>query len=591
MVISADEKIVYINKRGAEMLGYSRTEILGKNWFLNFLPKDISKNIHQVYKDLMKGKGEFVEYYENPIVNLLGEQRIIRWHNTVLRDKEGKIIGTISSGRDITEQKAEETRRREIEEKYRLTINYLADVIYVIDKNYRIILVNKACKKLLKELNMPTEVEDKNLFEVFGFFGEKFKEQYDKVFAEGKTIVTEEETALEDREFYTETRRIPVIEDKQVKQIITLMRDITSSKSSERLLHQRNYDLHLINLINESINKGESLFDILQKFCRKMSDLFAYQIIGILLVDRNRDILALESIAFKQSLKGEVESLVGKELPDIRIGIKKGTLLSGILQGQKHEKVSGYDNILRIIGENIDIARYQQVTNKLLKTLDIKSIMLMPLVSEGKTIGLLGAASDDKFTKSDVKRMLSISSRLSAAVQRKLYEVELQDSRRKFEDIAFSSADWVWESDNEGRYKSAIGRVKEILGYGQKELLDKTPFDFMEQEEGERVKRIYTDLASKKEPIVNLENWVIAKDGRQLCLLTNGVPVFDDEGNLIGYRGVNKNITPRKISEDEMEKRTDELERLNKLMIGREIRMRELKDEIDRLKSEKSIIA
>ena len=46
------------------------------------------------------------EYFENPVKTKDGNEKIILWHNTVLMDKNKKIIGTISSGDDITELKS-----------------------------------------------------------------------------------------------------------------------------------------------------------------------------------------------------------------------------------------------------------------------------------------------------------------------------------------------------------------------------------------------------------------------------------------------------------------------------------------------------
>jgi len=68
----------------------------------------------------------------------------------------------------------------------------------------------------------------------------------------------------------------------------------------------------------------------------------------------------------------------------------------------------------------------------------------------------------------------------------------------------------------------------------------------MPPDEAKRVAVIFSEIAAKKLPIKDLENWNIGKDGERICLLTNGVPLLDEAGNLKGYRGVDKDITERK---------------------------------------------
>jgi PAS domain S-box-containing protein len=122
----------------------------------------------------------------------------------------------------------------------------------------------------------------------------------------------------------------------------------------------------------------------------------------------------------------------------------------------------------------------------------------------------------------------------------------LQESEARFRDLTFSSTDWIWETDADGHYTYCSGRVEDILGYTVEEILGKTPFDLMPQDKAASANEILSQIRAQKQPITNLESLVTAKDGRAVCLLTNGVPRFDEQGNLIGYRGVSKDITESK---------------------------------------------
>lgn len=106
VVIDADQTVSMINRRGCEVLGYAKEEIIGKNWFDILVPGRMREEVRNTFRMLMAGETAPVEYFENPIVNKRGEERVIAWHNTIIRDEKGGIIATLSSGNDITDQKS-----------------------------------------------------------------------------------------------------------------------------------------------------------------------------------------------------------------------------------------------------------------------------------------------------------------------------------------------------------------------------------------------------------------------------------------------------------------------------------------------------
>ncbi len=128
-------------------------------------------------------------------------------------------------------------------------------------------------------------------------------------------------------------------------------------------------------------------------------------------------------------------------------------------------------------------------------------------------------------------------------VQRKRAGEALQKSEAKFRGLVESSSDWIWEVDAKGVYTYASPKVEAILGYKPEEVIGKTPFDLMPPEQGEQTARFFEDAAVTGESIVNLENINLRKDGHRVILETSGVPFFDEAGKVIGYRGVDRDIT------------------------------------------------
>lgn len=126
---------------------------------------------------------------------------------------------------------------------------------------------------------------------------------------------------------------------------------------------------------------------------------------------------------------------------------------------------------------------------------------------------------------------------------------ELRMSEKRFKDIVFNSADWIWEVDENGRFIYCSEKVENILGYTNDELIGK-PFSFLSvPDEAQKIIQEFLKIASKRKPIKDMENWILTKNGSQVCILTDGVPIFDDNKKFKGYRGINKDITYRKKAE------------------------------------------
>lgn len=158
-----------------------------------------------------------------------------------------------------------------------------------------------------------------------------------------------------------------------------------------------------------------------------------------------------------------------------------------------------------------------------------------------------------------------IDGALRDITKRKQAEESLKHSEERLRDIIFTTADWVWEVDENGVYTYSSLKGNELFDIGAQSILGKTPFDFMPEEEAKRVAPIFAEIVAKREPIKDLENWNIGKNGELICLLTNGLPVFNDEGRLIGYRGIDKNITERKQAELELIAAKEKAEASDKL--------------------------
>jgi two-component system, cell cycle sensor histidine kinase and response regulator CckA len=133
-------------------------------------------------------------------------------------------------------------------------------------------------------------------------------------------------------------------------------------------------------------------------------------------------------------------------------------------------------------------------------------------------------------------------------------EDALRESERRFRSLVEATSDWVWEINSDGFYTYASPKVEDLLGYKPEEVIGRAPFDLMPKDEAERVAALFKEIAESRQPFSGLRNLNLHKDGREVMLETNGVPIVDARGNFLGYRGFDRDITDQKQADNELRK-------------------------------------
>ncbi|MBE9020139.1 PAS domain S-box protein, partial [Chroococcidiopsidales cyanobacterium LEGE 13417] len=113
VVVGLDRQgiVEYVNPFFLELVEYNSEEVLGKNWYEVFLPPHQRQRVQEHFLQLQQ-QG-LHNYYQNSILTKSGQERLIAWNNTILRDLQGEAIATLSIGEDITERYAIERMKDE----------------------------------------------------------------------------------------------------------------------------------------------------------------------------------------------------------------------------------------------------------------------------------------------------------------------------------------------------------------------------------------------------------------------------------------------------------------------------------------------
>jgi len=129
--------------------------------------------------------------------------------------------------------------------------------------------------------------------------------------------------------------------------------------------------------------------------------------------------------------------------------------------------------------------------------------------------------------------------------ERRQMEEALKESEKRFRDIADNAMEWIWEVDAEGSFTYSSSIVEKLLGYKPEELINQHFYDLFHPEDRQGLKDEAFELFAAKLSPREFISRNLHKDGRSVWLLTNGIAILDDQGNLMGYRGANTDITER----------------------------------------------
>ena len=151
--------------------------------------------------------------------------------------------------------------------------------------------------------------------------------------------------------------------------------------------------------------------------------------------------------------------------------------------------------------------------------------------------------------------------------ERKQVEQGLRQSEERFRQVAENVGDVIWEVDAKGLYLYMSPAVERILGYPSDELIGKKHFyDLFAPNVREELKAAALNAFAAKESFRAFPNSNVRKDGKIVHLETSGVPLLDEAGNLVGYRGSDTDVTERKRMEEQLQARLQEIEHLKQAL-------------------------
>ncbi|GAB4290786.1 MAG: hypothetical protein Kow0090_04000 [Myxococcota bacterium] len=241
-VIATDRSgvITFMNPIAEKLTGWKEKDARGEplNKVFNIINEKTGKRVENAVSKVLR-KGVIVGLANHTVLVSKNGTRIpIDDSGAPIVDSAGKTIGAILVFHDVSEQRRAAEALAISEERYRMTIDSMQDVIHCVDANMKVLFVNRAYIKRNKALGLKTDVVGKPLFAVCPFVTKKTRKEYKEVIKSGKTLVSEDTITHKGKTIIVENRRIPIVEKGKVTRVVSVVRDITRQKLAENEIRE-----------------------------------------------------------------------------------------------------------------------------------------------------------------------------------------------------------------------------------------------------------------------------------------------------------------------------------------------------------------
>lgn len=420
-------QIELINPKGCEVLGLPEAQLLGMNWYERFIPEVQRDSIRSIGKQLMLGQIELAEYVENFIVTHSGEERLIAWHNSLLRDAEGGISGILSSGEDITEQRRAQRALELTRQRVITVLEGLDASVYVADmQTYELLYINR---KVREETQAKVGDACWQVLQADQQGPCEFCTNQHLVDAEGRAkapYIWEFKNSRLGRWFQCSDRAITWDDGRLVR--LEVATDISERKAAEkRLRYQNQLEMLMVEISSQLLAAhNEELEGIIKQGLQQLGRLCQVERCYVLLIENERWMLNQNHYVW---CADRCESAV--------------TALAVLLRKTARQWLSALQE-RRVI----DIPALEQLSSDwriehdILRAHSVQALLAAPISSSERLLGFVSMDMQRPrdWIEEEGRILRFLGNLIGTALERQFNEVALQSSRKRLEVMAYYDA-------------------------------------------------------------------------------------------------------------------------------------------------------
>ncbi len=383
-----------------------------------------------------------------------------------------------------------ETVQRELKERKRAesqlmlqstALESAANAIVITDRDAKILWVNQAFCELTGYSNAEAADQKTSILRSGLHDDDFYQEMWETILAgrtwQGPVINRKKDGSL----YHEELTITPVLDEAgEISHFVAIKQDITERREAAERIERQAEDLQMINQLHDLINQGQPLHAIVEFLSQETERIFSSLGTTMYLLSENGQSLQNQNISLPERVIDLIETKLKVSVKNHRLRVEKGSLFDDVLSSSEPfvlndpERISGfYKELLGLIEyPEVSIPRaIEVILPHILNTLNLKSMVVLPLVAEGSPIGLIIIGRNQAFPAEDVNRLASLTGPLTNAIKRKQSEEALRLSVANYRTIFEGVQDAILVENMTGAILDANQRACEMYGYKHEELI------------------------------------------------------------------------------------------------------------------------
>lgn len=498
--------------------------------FLERVHPDDREQTRQIIAKALDDLTTFV--FEHRIIRPDGRERHLLARGEVFRDSQGEVTRMIGTGQDITERVNSEEALRAREALLDAAVSGAPLILSMIDREGIIHLsMGKTLGDLLAGLETPSgETVGKSIYALYGDQYPQVIESFENAL-QGASVIT----TLEAENITFETRFEP-LKNKHgdIEGVIGLALDITERKRTEEKLRKQTSANRLLKEIATASNEARSIQSAFKYALLKICEYTGWSIGHVYFIDRQDPDRLIPSDIWATDKKGKYAAF------------------------QQATQAANFSPEVGIIGKVFalkepilltDLSAAEFSRSEAALEADLTAAYVFPVFLSEEPIAVMEFYAANGFEPEDdiLEIMQNVGTMLGRVIERDRAQESLRDSEERYRLLIESVQDYaIFSLDQNGRITSWNVGAEKIKGYTAEEVLGEHFSIFYLPEDRER--GIPTENLEKARKFGRLEQegWRVRKDGSQLWATVVISPLYDEDGELLGYSKVVRDLTRRR---------------------------------------------